>query len=89
VTGALVDGVKKDRSEVFVPRFVSHLTAFIRGLGLPELADFKTRLFQSEQVFRAHAQGPRPPLLGAGGSAGARPGVVQGSEELPPVHAFA
>lgn len=40
VTDALLDGVKRGRTEVFVPRFVSHLAAFIRGLGLPRLADF-------------------------------------------------
>ncbi len=61
MTGALVDGVKKDRSEVFVPRFVSHLTAFIRGLGLPELADFKLAFFRANKFFAAmHKDCGRP-----------------------------
>ncbi|RJP28532.1 MAG: SDR family NAD(P)-dependent oxidoreductase [Actinobacteria bacterium] len=51
VTDALLEGVKRDRAEVFVPRFVSHLTAFIRGLGLPKLADIGLAIFRADKSF--------------------------------------
>ncbi len=61
VTDALMDGVKKERAEVFVPRFVSHLIAFFRGLGLPKLADLGLVIFGANKSFAPmHKDRDRP-----------------------------
>jgi short-subunit dehydrogenase len=51
VSAAVVDAVKKNKAEVFVPRFVPRLTAFLRGLGLPKMLDFNFRLLGVDKTF--------------------------------------
>ncbi|MBC7247598.1 MAG: SDR family NAD(P)-dependent oxidoreductase [Actinobacteria bacterium] len=40
VADTVVDAVKKNKAEIFVPRAIMRLTAFVRGLGLPKMTDF-------------------------------------------------
>jgi short-subunit dehydrogenase len=40
VADAVVDAVKKNKAEIFVPRAIMRLTAFVRGLALPRMMDF-------------------------------------------------
>jgi NAD(P)-dependent dehydrogenase (short-subunit alcohol dehydrogenase family) len=39
VTEALLEGVKKEKAEVCVPRFIGWLTGYYRGLGMPRFVD--------------------------------------------------
>ncbi|MEW6555358.1 MAG: SDR family NAD(P)-dependent oxidoreductase [Actinomycetota bacterium] len=39
VSDAMVAAIKKNRAEIFVPRFAGRMTALLRGLGLPRLMD--------------------------------------------------
>ncbi|NPV59325.1 MAG: SDR family NAD(P)-dependent oxidoreductase [Actinobacteria bacterium] len=49
VSDALLVAVKKNQAEIFEPAFVTRLTAFLRGLGLPKLMDFS---FKTMGVFK-------------------------------------
>lgn len=51
VADATIEAVKKNRAEIFVPRFIGHLAALGRGLGLPKFADFTMALFGADKTF--------------------------------------
>jgi short-subunit dehydrogenase len=40
VSDAMINAIKKNRGEIFVPRFAGHMTALVRGMGLPGYMDF-------------------------------------------------
>jgi hypothetical protein len=61
VADAIVEAVKKNKSEIFVPRFVPRLTAFIRGLGLPKFLDFSFQILGVKETFEnMHKDRGRP-----------------------------
>lgn len=51
VADAVLDAVKKNKAEIFVPRFIPRLTAFFRGLGLPKWLDFNFRTMGVYKTF--------------------------------------
>jgi short-subunit dehydrogenase len=51
VADALLEGVKKNKAEVFVPRFIAWLSAFSRGLGMPKLVDLAFAILGANRSF--------------------------------------
>ena len=51
VADGILDAVKKNKAEVFVPRFVLRLTAFLRGLSIPKYLDFNFRIMGVDNTF--------------------------------------
>ena len=51
VADALLEGVKKKKAEVFVPRFIAWLSAFSRGLGMPKLVDLVFAILGANRSF--------------------------------------
>jgi short-subunit dehydrogenase len=51
VADALINAVKKNREEIFVPRFMTRQAAFLRGLGIPRLVDFPFKILGASKSF--------------------------------------
>lgn len=51
VADALIDAVKKNKAEIFVPRFLGWLTGFSRGLGMPKFADGAFAVLGADKSF--------------------------------------
>lgn len=51
VADALLEGVKKNKSEVFMPRFIGWLSGFNRGMGLPRLTDRVFAILGADRSF--------------------------------------
>lgn len=48
---APLDAVKKNKAEIFVPRFIPWLAGLSRGLGLPKLADVTFSILGANRNF--------------------------------------
>ncbi len=51
VADALLQGVKKNKGEVFMPRFVGWLSGFARGLGMPRFNDVVFAILGADRSF--------------------------------------
>ncbi len=51
VADAVLEAVKRNRAEVFVPRFIGHLVALGRGLGFPKFLDIIFRVLRVDRAF--------------------------------------
>lgn len=51
VTDALLDAVKKNKAEVFLPHFIGWLCGFSRGLGMPRFVDVVFRFLGANRSF--------------------------------------
>jgi all-trans-retinol dehydrogenase (NAD+) len=51
VADAMVEAVKKNRAEICVPRFIIHLAALTRALGLPKFADIALGILGANKTF--------------------------------------
>ena len=61
VADAVLDGVKKNRYEVFSPRWLGHLIAFGRGLAIPKVTDplfYLLRVNKSFSTWKKDAERP-------------------------------
>lgn len=52
VADALLEGVKRDRFEVFWPRWLGHLVSFGRGLAIPKVTDPLFYIFRVNKSFK-------------------------------------
>jgi NAD(P)-dependent dehydrogenase (short-subunit alcohol dehydrogenase family) len=61
VADAVLEAVKKNKTEIYVPRFIARQTAFLRGLGLPRLYDAVSSLSGLDKSFNTmHKDRGRP-----------------------------
>lgn len=61
VADALVDAVKKNKAEIFVPRFMTLVASAVRGLGLPRLVDLSFGTLGAKKSFETmHEDRGRP-----------------------------
>ncbi|MDD3719255.1 MAG: SDR family NAD(P)-dependent oxidoreductase [Actinomycetota bacterium] len=61
VADALVDAVKKNKAEIFVPRFMTLVASAVRGLGLPRLVDLSFGTLGAKKSFESmHEERGRP-----------------------------
>ncbi len=61
VADALVDAVKKNKAEIFVPRFMTLVASAVRGLGLPRLVDLSFGTLGAKKSFETmHKDRGRP-----------------------------
>jgi NAD(P)-dependent dehydrogenase (short-subunit alcohol dehydrogenase family) len=61
VADAMIMAVKKNWAEICVPRFITHLAAFARGLGLPKLTDTAFNIMGATKSFSTmHKDRGRP-----------------------------
>jgi short-subunit dehydrogenase len=51
VADALVEAVKKNKAEVFMPHFIGWLSGFARGLGIPKFADLAFSILGANRSF--------------------------------------
>ena len=51
VADALLEGVKRNKAEVYMPRFVGWLTGFSRGLGMPKFVDVTFAILGANRSF--------------------------------------
>ncbi len=51
VSDAIVEAVKKNKGEIFVPNFVNRLTTLLRALGFPKFLDFMFRVVGASKSF--------------------------------------
>ena len=62
IADEVVTAVKKDRREIFIPRFAVHMAAFARGLGIPRLSDFANTLLGGNKSMNAWRKDPARPF---------------------------
>ncbi len=62
IADAVLEAVKKNRWEVFVPKFAVHMAAFARGLGIPRLSDFANTLLGGNRSMKDWHKDPDRPF---------------------------
>ena len=61
VSRAMVDAIKKNKAEIFVPRFMTLVASAVRGLGLPRLVDLSFGTLGAKKSFESmHEERGRP-----------------------------